>query len=112
MDGGLSLANYIDSRDDMVRCGIKGAMNWYLKTRNADLNYPCPLPRYGCFLCLELVIKFLDLLVTTHLAKGYSLPMRAEPLIILRQELVGKDTIFLLLLEALGTERFEKLTFA
>lgn len=94
IDGGLSLANHLDRNDDRLRTAIKGAINWYLTTPIAHLNYVPPVPSYGFFVHSELITKFPDLVVDTQPAVGAS-----DPPMVLRQVRLDDNLLLCLLHE-------------
>ncbi|KAK4107376.1 hypothetical protein N656DRAFT_763547 [Canariomyces notabilis] len=99
VDGGLSLANHLDSDDDRVRDAIKGAINTYLTTPMPRLGYVPPVPTYGFFVRSALVTKFPDLIVDLKPRSEKPAGDSDRPPVILRHEVIGQDTLLGLLRE-------------
>ncbi|KAF5856163.1 hypothetical protein ETB97_007820 [Aspergillus alliaceus] len=97
IDGGLSLANHLDQDDDKVRNAIKGAINKHLNTKMPDLYHP-QTPRYGFYVRSALVAKFPDLIIDLEDQHGLP-PDPNDPPIILRHEVVERNTMICLLRE-------------
>ncbi|KAE8381125.1 hypothetical protein BDV26DRAFT_256136 [Aspergillus bertholletiae] len=97
IDGGLSLANHLDPEDDKVRNAIKGAINNHLNTRMPDLYHP-QTPRYGFYVRSALVAKFPDLILEIEDQHGTP-PDPKDPPIILRHEVVERNTMIVLMRE-------------
>lgn len=97
IDGGLSLANHLDQDDDKVRNAIKGAINEHLNTKMPDLYHP-QTPRYGFYVRSALVAKFPDLIVDIEDQHGTP-PNESDPPILLRHEVVERNTMICLMRE-------------
>ncbi|PIG84497.1 hypothetical protein AARAC_009926 [Aspergillus arachidicola] len=94
IDGALSLANYIDQEDDMVRRAIFHAINLYRSTEVPEINMKPPLARYGCYIRSGLITKFPDLKVEVR--KGDESLEEDDTLHLLRHDIVNTDTMLCL----------------
>ncbi|KAF7563138.1 hypothetical protein G7046_g948 [Stylonectria norvegica] len=84
IDGALSLGNHTDQIDDPVRDGMKAAINAYLDHEVTGFTYKPPVPKYGCFIRSDLVVKFPDLIITAeppNLEDGSPILLRHEVLV-------------------------------
>ena len=88
VDGALSLGNQIDPQQDCVRGAIKQAINKYITTINATLEYSPPLPRFGFFLRSVIITQFPDLKVEIPSSNAQS-----KAPILLRHEVITNDTM-------------------
>ncbi|THC90264.1 hypothetical protein EYZ11_010272 [Aspergillus tanneri] len=97
VDGGLSLANHLDQKDDKVRTAMKRAVNKHLDTQIPGLYHP-QTPRYGFYVRSALIAKFPDLIIEVEDENGDPLDAK-DPPIILRHEVVEKNTMLCLMRE-------------
>ncbi|KAI1125639.1 hypothetical protein F5Y10DRAFT_294505 [Nemania abortiva] len=91
IDGALSLANYTDQDNDVVRNAIKKAIVAYLDTVDPVLGYKPQRPTFGFFLRSDVVSQFPDLKIDAPFASS------SPKAPILRQENIDSSTLLVLL---------------
>jgi hypothetical protein len=64
LDGALSVANHLDSNDDVIRREIKKAYNVYLRTVVLDAGFKPQIPSYGFLIRSQLIKAIPDLRIT------------------------------------------------
>ncbi|KAH8702288.1 hypothetical protein BGW36DRAFT_372523 [Talaromyces proteolyticus] len=105
IDGALSLANYLDQEDDLVREAIFHALNWYRKTPIRELeDIPPPFPVFGFLMRSGLVTRFPDLKLEVFRDET---PI--DDLMLLRHEIVNPDTMLCLFAQPPSAESFNKI---